>query len=66
MVTAAARKPVGTGSHGRRLRAGYRRMTAYVPRVLWDAVKEEAERHRRTPSAEVICALERWLGWDDE
>ena len=42
------------------------RVAVYVPRVLWEAVRVEAEREHRTPSAETIVALERWLGWDED
>ena len=50
----------------RRMRAGYMRVAVYVPRVLWEAVRVEARRQHRTPSAYVIVALERALGWDEE
>ena len=62
----AAAPIAGSTRAPRRMRAGYKRVAVYVPRVLWDAVKVEAERQHRTPSAEAICALEQWLGWDGD
>jgi hypothetical protein len=47
------------------MRAGYVRVTAYVPKVLCDAARADSRRQHRTPSAYVAVALERTLGWYD-
>jgi hypothetical protein len=36
-----------------------------APRVLVEAMRQDARREHRTPSAYVAVALERSLGWDD-
>ena len=51
-----------------RNRVGYRRpyhVQVYMPEVLWQAVKQMAERERRTASGYVCWTLERALGWTD-
>jgi hypothetical protein len=40
-------------------------VTCYLPRVLWQAARQDAARQHRTPSAYVAVSLERSLGWDD-
>jgi hypothetical protein len=47
------------------MRAGYVSVTCYLPRVLVDALRQEARRTHRTPSAAIIVAVERLLEWDD-
>jgi hypothetical protein len=46
-------------------RKGYVRIQAFVPAVLWDAARQDARRTHRSPSAYVIVALEKALGWDE-
>jgi hypothetical protein len=42
------------------------RRVIFVNAVLWDAVRVAARAEHRTLSAVVTCALEAWLGWDEE
>jgi len=63
-----ARSRNGVEWRGRN-RVGYRRpyhVQVYMPEVLWQGVKQQAERERRTASGYVQWTLEKALGWADE
>ena len=66
MAGSAARKASHVRVRPRHVRPGYMRVGVAVPKVLWEAVRVEARRQHRTPSACVIVALERALGWDED
>jgi hypothetical protein len=63
---ASAARDVVTTTRPRRRPADANRRILYVNPVLWQAVKIEAARDRRTVSGWVSVLCEKALGWDDE